>query len=217
MPVHGRTPAPTKEEMELEIGSSNPFMTEEEKQVLEQKKRALDKLLSDNKLAKYKIELMLGKDWAPSKPSPGILSFWESGKKFHGGGDTIMHICPKCESFIPDEGHGYDQLICGQCGSVWKGEEVYGQIAARLDARGWTQAILKYMHRLHWNADIRIKYHPMDIRSAALREQESQRMGEDLERVRSKRAVRIYTLRAMLKDTSAQASLENCILGFVRA
>jgi hypothetical protein len=214
MPVRGPTPADVTQ---LEIGSSNPFLTEEEKQILEQKKKAVDKLLSDQGLAKYKIELMLGKDWVPSKPSPGIMSFWESGKKFHGGGDTIMHICPKCEAFIPDEGHGYGQLICGSCGSVWEGEEVHGQIAARLDAKGWTQAILKYLYRLDMNADIRIKYHPTDIRSAALREQESQRMGEDLGRARSKRAVRIYTMRAIIKDTSAGASLTSCILGFVRA
>jgi len=201
----------------VEIASSNPFMTKEEKEVLEKKKAAYDKLLKTERLARYKIELMVGKDWAPSKPSPGALSFWESGNKFHGGGDTIMHICPNCNSFIKDSGHGYGYLICPSCHKLWKGEDVSGQIVARLDAIGWTKAIMKHLIRLEMDADIRIKYHPDDIRSAALKEQQSERRGEDLARVRRRRAVRVYPLRNIIKDTSAGASLESRILAFVRS
>jgi hypothetical protein len=199
-------------------------MSEEDKKRLEAQKKLYDKLLEQKGLAKYKIELLVGKDWAPSKPSPGALSFWESGSKFHGGGDAIMHICPGaqlknngCEAFIPDSGHGYGYLVCPECHSLWKGEQVSGQILARLDAVKWTQVILRYLYRLELNADVRIKYHPEDIRSAALREQQSQRMGEDLGRARRRRAVRIYPLRNIIKDTSAGASLESRILAFVRA
>jgi hypothetical protein len=200
----------------LEIASSDPFMSEEEKEILSKQKKAYDALLNQAGLAKYKIELLVGKDWAPSKPCPGALSFWESGSKFHGGGDTIMHICPGCEAFIPDAQHGYGYLICPKCHKLWKGEQVSGQILARLDAKGWTQAILKFLYRLELNADIRIKYHPEDIRSAAIKEQQVQQ-GEALDRVRRNRAVRVYPLRNIIKDTSAGATLESRILAFVKA
>jgi hypothetical protein len=128
-----------------------------------------------------------------------------------------MHICPGCDVFIKDSGHGYGYLICPQCHKLWKGEDVSGQIVARLDAIGWTKAIHKFMLRLDMNADIRIKYHPDDIRSAAQREQQQNRGGEDLDRARQRRAVRVYPLRNIIKDTSAGASLESRILAFVRS
>ena len=208
----------------LELASSDPFMSKEEKEKLVKAKRAYDELLAQEGLATYKIELLVGRKWAPSTPSPGALSFWESGSKFHGGGDTIMHICPGgelksngCEAFIRDAQHGYGFLVCPECNSVWEGEQVSGQVLARLTATGWTELVLKYFRRLNMDADLRMKYHPDDIRSVTLREQESQRMGEDLERARRRRATRIYPLRNIIKDTSAGADLEGRILAFIRA
>jgi hypothetical protein len=212
----------------LEIASSDPFMTDEEKEVLRQKKEAMDKLMSQAGLAKYKIEILFHKGFAPSKDSAGIVSFWESGSKFHGGGDTIMHICPEnrvhtkagkegCGSFITDANHGYGFLICPKCQLVWDGEEVYGQVMARLGAKKWAQLVLKYYLRLDLNADIVIKYHPEDIRNAAAREQESQMMGDALRDVRRKRSRRIYPLKNIIKDTSAGAELEERFEAFIRA
>lgn len=212
----------------LEIASSDPFMSEEERGVLEQKKQALDKLLSDEGLAKYKIEIMFAKGFAPSKPSAGGMSFWESGSKFHGGGDTVMHICPDgninkrtgkegCGALIPDASHGYDFLVCPNCHQLWDGVDVYGQILARLDARGWAKLVLKYFHKMEMRADIYVKYHPEDIRSAIAREQARQRMGENLDVVRSKRVPRIYPLKNIIKDVSAGAELETRFLAFLKA
>jgi hypothetical protein len=203
-------------------------LSEEEAEALEEQKRVYDEVLSQKNLAKYKIELMVGKEWAPSKPCPGALSFWESGSKFHGGGDTIMHICPEgvknprsgrpgCGAFLPDLSHDYGFLVCPKCHSVWDGEEVWGQIFCRLNAAGWAQVVLKWFLRLEMDSDITMKYHPDDIRSAAMREQEKQRMGEDLGRVRRRRAIRIYPLARIIKDVNAGADLAERIRAFIRA
>lgn len=216
-----RDPRPTPL---LELQSSDPFMSEEEREVLRQQKEALDRLLDDSQLAKYKIEILFGKGFAPSKPSAGVVSFWESGSKFHGGGDTIMHICPgkhlgknNCEAFIGDEHHGYGNLICPECHSVWEGEQVIGQLLFRLTAAGWASVVLRYYMKLKMRADIYVKYHSEDIRNAAAREQAQQRMGEDLQAARRKRYPRIYPLRNIIKDTNAGADLERRFLAFLSA
>lgn len=207
-----------------ELSVSNPFLSEEEKQAIADKQKALDALLDQEGLAKYKIELLFGKGFSPNKPSHGAVSFWESGSKFHGGGDTILHICPgrakkinNCDAFIPDPSHGYGFLICPACHSTWKGDEVWGQLFARLTAQGWAELVLKYFLKLEMKADIVIKYHPEDLRNAAMLEQEKQRMSSELDKVRNKRAARIYPLKNIIKDTSAGAELLNRFLAFIRA
>jgi hypothetical protein len=208
----------------LGLAPSNPFMDAEEKEVLEKKQAALDKLLEEHNIAKYKIEILFAKDFSPNKPSAGIMSFWESGNKLHGGGDTIMHMCPgkdlgknNCTAFIPDVGHGYGFLVCPTCKEAWEGEQVSGQIAFRLVAQDWAKVVLRYFQKLEMRADIYMKYHPHDIRTAAAREQANMHMGEVLQGARMSRKPRIYPLANIIKDTSAGADLEARFLAFLRA
>jgi hypothetical protein len=208
----------------LGLAPSNPFMDAEEKEVLEKRKSALDKLLEEQNIAKYKIEILFAKNYSPSKPSAGIMSFWESGTKLHGGGDTILHMCPgkdlgknNCDAFIPDASHGYEFLVCPVCHVVWEGAQVSGQIAYRLTAQDWAKVVLKYYQKLEMRADIYMKYHPQDIRTAAALEQSKQHMGDVLLGARRSRRPRIYPLSNILKDTSAGADLEARFLAFLRA
>lgn len=207
-----------------ELAPSNPFMKPEEREALEAKKKAMDKLLEEHNIAKYKIEIMFGRDYSPNKPSAGIMSFWESGSKLHGGGDTIMHICPgkdlganDCESFIPDVGHGYGFLVCPRCKTAWNGDQVYGQVAFRLDAQKWAEVVLKYFYKLEMRADIYMKYHKDDIRAAAAAEQEKQHMGDLLQVSRMSRKPRIYPLKNIIRDTSSGADLGKRFQAFLRA
>lgn len=218
------TPKPVRAYAGDDLKTGNPFLTPEEKEAVESQKKVLDKMLSTEGLAKYKLELMFSRDFSLIKPSVGALSFWESGTKLHGGGDTILHMCAgkakgvnDCEAFIPDSSHGYGFLVCAACGSTWKGEDVSGQVLARLTTQGWAQVLTRYFHKLEQRADIVIKYHPSDLRSAAANEQEKQQMGDRLSAARSTRCVRIYTLANLITDTSAGADFETRILAFLRA
>ncbi len=207
-----------------DLAPSNPFMTAEEAEAVEKKKAALDKLLEDKDLAKYKIEILFGRGFSLRKPSHGGVSFWESGNKLHGGGDTILHMCPgkslginDCEAFIPDASHGYGFLVCPRCSKTWEGEQVHGQVLARLHIQDWAKLVVKYFRKLEMRADIYVKYHPDDIRSAAILEQEKQHMGDLLMGARKSRKPRIYPLKNIIKDMNAGADLEDRLLAFLRA
>lgn len=198
------------------------ILTEEEKAKIDADREKDDIFRSDQGLAKFKIELMFTKEFSITKPVPGVISFWESGTKLHGGGDALIHFCPgkklgtnECQSHIPDPAHGYGLLVCPACKTVWKGDQVYGQIIGRHTAQQWANLICTYFRRLEMRCDIVIKYHSSDIRNATV-----QRFNNDaLQSVRSgqKRRKSIYTLASLLKDMSAGAELYDRVLAFVRS
>lgn len=191
-----------------------PKLSEEELHTIRQRMELLDKLLAQEQKAKFKIELLFGSARQMAKPTPGALSFWESGTKLHGGGDAKLYICAgrvtgktDCEAFIPDVSNGYGYLLCPRCKEVWKGEQVSGEVFAKLQMRGWADLLLKFFVRLEHNADIYIKHAKDDIRAAAYFEQAKQLKGEKLHRARQNRLPYIYPLKNIIRDTSGGADL----------
>jgi hypothetical protein len=208
-------------------GLSNPeaaprILSEEEKHDIAEMRRLEDEHRASEHIAKFKIEVMFTSVFSVTKPVPGVISFWESGSKLHGGGDTIIHFCPgkrlgknDCDHYIPDPAHGYGFLVCPKCHNVWKGDRVHGQILYRLHVQQWAEVIEQHYRKLDMNCDIVIKYHRADIRGAM----RARFVQDSLEVVRSnpKRLKRIYTLKALMQDMSAGASLYDRIYAFVRA
>lgn len=206
-------------------------VTEADREALAQKMSALDKLLSDEqKKAKYKLEVFFTEERSLHKPFGGTVTWWESGTKLHGGGDSKMYVCDSndaypglvgkgCGFLMPDSSSGISFLICPKCGALWKSEEVVGEVYYRLPIQKWAVVLLLWFRRLNHDADIRIKYSRDDIRTAAMLETERDRGGELLYRVRSKerRSVSVYPLMNIIKDTSAGADLHQRILAFLRA
>lgn len=219
-------PASPTSAIAAELG--NPLMqgpmTAEETEKLRKKQEAMDKFLADEGKGKYKIELMLGRDRSMMRPIAGLLSFWESGTKLHGGGDTAMHICPgrslkrnDCEAFIPDQSHGLGFLICPKCFTRWEGEQVFGQLAAKLTYQGWADKLVRYYQVLEHSADLVLKYYPGSLRSASILEQGAQRMGEEFGKVRGKRHKLVYPQAHIIKDTSNGADLHAQVLRFLKS
>lgn len=205
-----------------------PALTEEEKEVVDKKQKALDELLSTKHLAKYKLEVMFGDDRSMHRPFSGSISFWESGSKLHGGGDSKLYVCDSvvpgreargCGAFIPDSANGLNFIVCPKCNTMWRNEEIVGEIWFRLTMHKWAEVLLKWFQRLEHNADIRLKYARKDIRSVAEREQDHQMGGELLEKARDpeSRATAIYPLANIIKDTAAGADLYGRILAFLSA
>ncbi len=188
-----------------------PVLTDEEQDALKKRMEALDKLLSDQKKGKYKLELMFGRQYKTGQAYPGALSIWESGTKLHGGGDAKVYECPgktlkknDCTALIPDASQGYGFLVCPSCKEVWKGTQVHGEILARLTTDGWAKLLYRWWTRVGHNADLYVKRPRRDIRSDARAEQEKSRGGELIEKSR-KREVFIYPLRNIIKDVNAGA------------
>lgn len=207
--------------------TSNPesaarVLTEEEKHNIAEGRKLADEVLADEGVAKFKIELMFTMKFSTIKPVQGVLSFWESGSQLHGGGDAIIHFCPgkmlgrsACEHYIPDPSHGYGFLVCPACHTLWKGEQVYGQVLARLTVQKWAELICNYYRRLEHNCDVTIKYHRSDIRNAA----RGKNVIDGLVDVRSapKRRKSIYLLKNIIRDLSGGSALYDRMLAFVRA
>jgi hypothetical protein len=203
-------------------------LSPEEAHAVEQRKAALDKLLEDENIAKYKLEVMFSHRHTARSPTPGTVTWWESGTKLHGGGDAKMYLCDNsvpemeglgCKKFIPDVSLGLSRIVCPHCLRLWKPEHLVGEIFYRLPLEKWADVLLSWYTRLDLKADIRIKYGRMSIRDAQTMEAERKLRGELLEKARSfdKRSVYIYSLKNIIKDTSAGADLRGRILAFLRA
>ena len=200
-----------------------PEMSEEDRLALAQRMKALDVLLATQKKAKYKIELFFGEARSMYKPIPGCVSFWESGHRLHGGGDVKVYFCPgkllkknDCDALIPFEFNQYGHLVCHRCRTVWKGDQVIGEVFGRHTMRQWAELLFKYFHKLDHNCDIYLKHSPADIRSVAKREQEKDKGGELLQKVRT-RALHVYTLKNIITDTAQGADTLSRFYAFLTA
>lgn len=189
---------------------------------------ALRKLLEDKTvIAKYKIELMFGKARSNSvTPTPGMLSFWENGSKFHGGGDVKLYLCPgkrlkrsECSAVLQDSYNSGDGVVCPACGTIWKHELLIGEFLFNLPMQKWAQVLHTYFRHFEYNSDLYLKFAPTDIRSVTKMQAEKQTWdgSKKLASVRDKRAKAIYPLANIIKDLNAGADLEKRIFAFLTA
>lgn len=199
-------------------------MLAEEKDILERKKKALDEMLRQECIGKYKIEIMFKHDRSITKPSAGALSIWESGSKLHGGGDAKIYFCPgrdsgngECEAIIPFDNVNYGHALCPKCGTVWKGEDLKGEILGRWTMQGWADKLVRYFRELGCTADIYVKQPKTDIRQAAQLEQERQMHGDKLGAVRRSVIRYIYPLKRILADTQNGSDLHGRFHAFLKS
>ena len=61
-----------------------------EQKIAEENKKSAEEMA---KKADYKIQIWFRSERSINKPLTYSLSFWESGKRLHGGGDEMMYIC----------------------------------------------------------------------------------------------------------------------------
>ena len=210
----------------IEVAMGDNLSPEEKRSIADRMKQ-LDLLLkAQNKPATYKLEVMFNAGRSFHKPFPGVVTWWESGNKLHGGGDSKIYVCPGkelkgngCEGFLLDEANGLNFIVCSKCGSLWKNVQIHGEVFYNLPVGKWADVLLSWFLKLGLDADIRIKYARDDIRSVAMREQEKNRGGELLQRARSdeRRSTSIYPLNRIIADTSAGAGLHSRIHAFLRA
>ncbi len=187
--------------------------------------------------AGYKIELTLGPDRSSYKEFGALITLWESGKHFHGGGDSLMYFCFDCRGLTPKS--SWRELLAvldkkagsyRGCGGAIPGDAIGGGIGmcpncerpVNTDlltnpfpfwgsSKELAQFIARYFRTLKSNADIYCKYHPTDIRYKAMEQEKG------LEVARRLRGLHIYPLHRVMRDISAGASLENRFKAFFSA
>lgn len=197
-------------------------------------KEPVEKLESKGKFsrAKWKIQLWFKSDRSVQKPITFTLSFWESGKRMHGGGDESAFICkhnpktmPKlqkppfvaiggespfkkkaapegCGSIIPGDMASGDILICPSCGIKWDRDNVADSVMYTLPVEQACVVLADWFRKLDSNCDLYLKYRPEDVRTLMM----AQNFGLH-EAIRHK-GLLIYPLAHIIKDISGGAELE---------
>jgi hypothetical protein len=202
----------------------------EEAENLKKRQEALDKLLEEKNLAKYKLEVMFSHRHTSRAPTAGTVTWWESGTKLHGGGDAKLYLCDNsvpgsryegrgCGKFIPDSANGLSFIVCPHCQMMWKPEYLVGEIFYKLPLQKWAEVLHNWYMRMEGKADIYVKYGRMSVRDAQLKETEKKLQGELLTKARSieQRSMYIYPLKNIIRDTSNGADLRSRILAFLSA
>lgn len=192
--------------------------------------------------AKYKIELIFSRHRSPlaHKPSPVMVLIWESGKRFHGGGDQKMYwcgysdcgkpmssdnfaymhaICPKCrkEQFLDPDSRQVHANTVQRSGGDPRGilslPLVVGEKLANLIPIRLAELLEKTWRDLDGDADIYLKYSPYEIRYDVKHETVADM--DRLDKVRVQRKPVIYPLKNIIKDMSAGASLKTRLLAMI--
>lgn len=160
--------------------------------------------------ADYKIEVHFGAKRTSTGPNLLGLKMWESGKKFHGGGDENMFWCKDttpgstagCGMPIPSSQVRGQVAFCTNCQKGILASKISDIIVHRITTQNLAILVEKLFRDLGSNADIYCKYDASDIRYIAVQRDKGSRFA------RKNRGKFIYPLKNILRDTSAGASLQ---------
>lgn len=177
--------------------------------------------------ARYKIEVQFGKRRTTSGPNVAAITIFESGKRLNGEGDELVYLCAERDKGLALHSiEGKDRPIergTQGCGKVIPSDNIRGGVAicacekrrmiasenltstllVNLTTERLSSMVADLFRRLSENADVYVKYHPDDIRSI------KDAPDDTLDKARSKRALTIYPLLNIIKETTNGASLES--------
>jgi hypothetical protein len=242
-------PTPTPSDirpLKTELGSSRPSVSGQTGVKLEPGE-TLDKFFQrkaeeKKEKARYKIEVIFSKHRSSlaHKLSPSMLIIWESGKRFHGGGDQKMYWCgyPDCDMPMSSDFFAYMHVVCPHCqrelfldpdsrevhkkALIKQGKdpreldrlaEVRGERLQNLTPSKLAELLVITWRKLDGDADVYLKYSPFEIRYDILHE--TSKDIDNLDKVRVQRQPLIYTLKSILKDISAGADLHKRFLSMI--
>ena len=179
----------------------------------------LEQELDGSVVAKYKIEItFVARRNLHSLNHVGI-SIWESGKKFHGGGDELMYWCKDnrdghddgCWSPIPGDCIRGEVAICPKCHRAVNSELLTNMRIGNVSMTSLSQELVKIFRSLGSNCDIYLKFHKTDIRYIAMEKAK----GPDV--ARRLKGMAIYPLKNIIKDTQNGSDLAKKFKAFVTA
>lgn len=192
----------------------------------------------DGLRAGYKIEITFGPDRSALREYTALISLWESGKFFHGGGDASMYYCIDCRAMhpktatklitailngkesrdkfgcghpIPGAAMGGGLALCPTCQRPLNSDNLTGQVPFYGTTPDLAAFVARYFEVLKHNADIYCKYHHTDIRYKSMEK------AKGLEMARKLRGLFIYPVGRILKDTAAGATLDSRFRAFFNA
>ena len=177
----------------------------------------LETSLSGIILAKYKIEVTFVEGRTVKGPNRLGIQIWESGKRFHGGGDELMYWCKDnrkdensgCWAPIPSDCIRGGVAICPSCKRAVNAEYLTNMRLGYVTSQNLAKELVTMFRSLSSNCDIYLKYHKTDIHYIALEREK----GPDV--ARRLKGMHIYPLKNIIKDTSNGSDLEKRFYAFV--
>jgi hypothetical protein len=180
------------------------------------------------KKAKFKIQLWFKSDRHLTGVVAYTLSFWESGKRLHGGGDEMMFICRRhegaplvapfdvarspaknmtsrgCGKLIPGElAQLGDVIVCPHCGTRHRTDQIGDSVFYRTTMDKAADVLASWWRKLDCDADIYVKYSPKDPRTLLMAS------ATDIATARRMKGLTVYPLARIIKDTLAGATVES--------
>jgi hypothetical protein len=184
--------------------------------------------------ATYKIQIWFRSNRTLHAPIAYSLSFWESGKRLHGGGDEMMLICRRnegaqrltpfdrvssksnnglgCNGLIPG-GIAEDKgvIVCPHCYAKHEMGQIGDSIFYRTSAEQAAERLAWWWRKLDCSADIYAKFNQTDPRTVMMAR------NYDARTAREKKGLTIYPLENILKDTLTGSTLESRFKAFITA
>ena len=168
--------------------------------------------------AKFKIEVFFGPARTLQGPNVVKISFWESGRRLHGGGDDLMFMCRDkmngdlgCQAIFSSECAKHGVAICPKCQKALNQERCARGLVGKKTTKELSEKLAKLWRQLECNADIYCKYDRTDIRYISI----EKTMGSAA--ARKLKGLSIYPLKHVLSETANGASLEARIFAFLTA
>jgi hypothetical protein len=173
--------------------------------------------------AKYKIEVeFLGPDEKgyPGRTSKGPnrlgVKVWESGKKFHGGGDELMFWCLSsikgvtggCGGIMSADNIRNGVAMCPHCKNMMNLEAMTDTRAGFFTNQSLVKELVQLFRSLGSDCDIYVKFHKTDIHYIAMERDKGPEVAARL------KGMHIYPLKNILKDTAMGADLGKRFLAF---
>lgn len=157
--------------------------------------------------AKYKIEVSFEKGRTTQGPNVLGIQVWESGKRFHGGGDELCFFCKDvgsdagCFGVIPPDYVKGGVAYCPSCEKGVNADRLTVMMIGRVTSQSLAAQLAKMFRQLGNSADIYLKYHKTDPRYVAMERAKGPHVAKRL------KGMHIYPLKNILKDTCSGADL----------
>jgi hypothetical protein len=175
----------------------------------------MDKLANaKDERAKYKIEITYLESRRIGAPSACSVAVWESGKRFHGGGDQSMFWCVNsknndegCGGIIPDSMVRGGMALCPHCKKMVNQSFLPVERVGVFTPPNLAKEIERLFRHMNSDADLYLKFHRTDAAGMTNTRAEGRKTSEAV----------IYTLKSIMRDILGGSDLIKRIEAFLTA
>ena len=168
-------------------------LSAEEEEEVKRSQAAMDELLDQDGLAKYKLEVLFNHERSVRNLTPASSPSGRAETSFTEAATLrCMSVRTRFRTqsrgygvggFIPDSCNGLNYVVCPHCHLKWEAQYMVGEVFYRLPLQKWAEVLARWYHRMNGRTDISVKYAKMSVRDAQQKEALRGLRGELLNKV----------------------------------